>query len=81
MTTTQRIDFIEGDKLQLMNTNCDNAASTWTPNDNLIVLTVQSDWCTETMPHSKNISLHQRYTTANRLAFVDTLMESLKGAD
>ena len=46
-----KTSFIERDKLRLMNTNCANAATTWTQHDNLALLTLQSDWCTETVPH------------------------------
>ena len=32
-----------------MNINCDNTGATWTQNGNRILLTVQFDWCTDTL--------------------------------
>ena len=42
MMTTQHFEV---DKLQLINTNCGNAESTWITHDNITLLTGQSVWC------------------------------------
>ena len=55
-----------------MSTSCDNAATMWTQNDNLILLTIGSDWCSEAVsgqcPIFENTLLHQRFPTVKRLA-------------
>ena len=60
--TTRQVDSTECDKLRLMNTNCGNEAATWTQNGNLILLTVESDWYTQTASGSA-AQLRTRYCT------------------
>ena len=48
MTITQQVSSTEGEKLDLMNSNCGNAASIRTQNGNLGLLMMQSDLCSDT---------------------------------
>ena len=64
-----------GNRLQLINPKCDNAASTWTEHDNIVLLKEESDCVLSNsvgrMPcHTfKNTTLlHERFPTVNSLA-------------